>query len=230
MATRLPFLQHLSATDRQRLCELAARFLRSKTFEGAQGLVVTDRMRMTVALQACLLVLHLDVALYDNWHAIILYPGDFRVDREEVDEAGVVHQWSEELAGESWEQGPVILSWEAASAGDEGMNVVLHEFAHKLDMRDGAANGCPPLRADMSPERWTQRFSAAYARFEQALEQDGILWLDDYAAHSPGEFFAVLSEMFFLRPADVRNDMPEVYEELRSFYGQDPVVRYGSSA
>lgn len=223
-AAQLPMLHHLSLSDRARLRSLADRFLRTKTFEGAQGLQVTDRMRAAIALQACLLILNLDFDFYSNWHAVILYPGNFRAGREELDEDGVVHQWSEELTGESWQQGPVILSWDAATHTTGDMNVVLHEFAHKLDMHDGSANGCPPLRADMSPQNWMEVFASAYARFQQALEQDDMLWLDEYAATSPAEFFAVLSEMFFLSPEDVLKDLPEVYQQLKTFYGQDPAA------
>ena len=231
VAALLPILRHLSAADRTRLRELADQFLRTKKFEGARNLVITDPMRGSIALQACLLVLHLDLALYGHWHAIILYPGDFRVHREEMDEDGVVHQWSEELSGESWVQGPVILSWDATASAGQEMNVVLHEFAHKLDMHDGAANGCPPLRSGMSSQTWSQTFAAAYDRFLQSQERDEMLWLDEYAAYSPAEFFAVLSEMFFLRPDKVLRDLPAAYRQLRLYYGLDPAACLcGSSA
>lgn len=224
IGTRAAILRHLTPADHARLGRLIEQFLRAKTFEGAQGLIVTDRMRMEIALQACLLILNLDLEFYASWHAVILYPGDFRVDREVVDEDGVVHRWSEELSGESWEQGPVILSWDAAAQAGPNMNVVLHEFAHKLDMRDGAANGCPPLRAGMSAQEWSDVFAAAFDRFQLALEAGEMLWLDEYAAASPAEFFAVLSEMFFLQPEAVLSDLPEVYRLLRLFYGQDPAT------
>jgi MtfA peptidase len=227
IAAELPVLRHLAPSDHTRLRTLTNWFLRAKTFEGAQGLVVTDRMRVEVALQACLLILNLDIDYYAHWQAIILYPGDFRVDREVMDEDGVVHRWTDTLSGESWDQGPVILSWDTA-ANTNDMNVVLHEFAHKLDMRDGAANGCPPLRAGMSPQAWSQAFAAAYARFQEALEHNAMLWLDEYAAESPAEFFAVLSEMFFLRPADILRDLPDVYAQLKIFYGQDPMAIPGN--
>lgn len=222
VAARLPWLRHLKPSEHKQLHALTEWFLANKTFEGAQGLVVTGAMRVEIAIQACLLILHLDTDYYAGWHAIILYPGDFRVARETTDEDGVVHEWTEELSGESWEQGPVILSWDAAAGAGSEMNVVLHEFAHKLDMRDGAANGCPPLRPGMSLPDWNRAFTDAYDRFHLALEHDEMLWLDDYAAHNPGEFFAVLSEMYFLRPQALQTDMPAVYRQLRLFYGQDP--------
>lgn len=220
----LPYAEALLDTDRKRLRELARRFLRDKTFEGARGLEVTDAMRTTVALQACLLVLNLDLTYYAGWHAIILYPGDFRVHKEEMDETGVVHQWTEELSGESWEHGPVILSWDAAAATTPGFNIVLHEFAHKLDMLNGTADGCPPLPPEIEPQRWTREFADAYEKFCNAAGRNESLWMDPYAAESPAEFFAVLSEQFFLQPDGVWKNMPTLYDLLRSFYRQDPLT------
>lgn len=222
--TTLPYAAALGSADQARLRNLVQRFLREKTFEGASGLEVTDFMRATVALQACLLVLNLDLNYYTGWHAIILYPGDFRVHKEEMDDAGVVHQWTEELSGESWERGPVILSWDAAASPDPGFNIVLHEFAHKLDMLNGTADGCPPLPAEMEPQRWTREFADAYELFCNAVDRNEPLWMDAYAAHSPAEFFAVLSEQFFLQPVNVSRYMPAVYDLLRNFYLQDPLA------
>lgn len=220
---RLPYASALPPADRRRLHDRVVWFLRSKTFEGAAGLVVTDRMRVEIALQACLLILNLNRDHYDGWHAIILYPGDFVVPRETVDEAGVVHEWSEALAGEAWERGPVILSWDATATGGTDMNIVLHEFAHKLDMRDGLANGSPSLPAGLSPHAWAHDFEAAYTAFGRALDRGTPVRLDDYAAESPAEFFAVLSETFFMRPDIVAEDFPALYAHLRGFYRQDPL-------
>jgi Mlc titration factor MtfA (ptsG expression regulator) len=220
---RLPYCRALNAASQTRLRNLVSRFLHAKTFEGAAGLNVTDGMRVHVALQACLLILNLDFDYYAGWQAVILYPGDFRVAKEYADEAGVVHRWHEALSGESWEQGPVILSWDAAVApSDAQTNIVLHEFAHKLDMRNGAADGCPPLPPDLSGAAWTRDFLAAYEQLCDALDHDRPLRIDDYAAESPAEFFAVLSEAFFLAPEAVQSDFPAVYRQLSAFYRQDP--------
>jgi MtfA peptidase len=220
----LPFCQALNADAQERLRNLALRFLHAKTFEGAAGLVITDTMRVHIALQACLLILNLDLDYYAGWQAVILYPGDFRVAKEYVDEAGVVHHWQEELSGESWEQGPVILSWDAAAAPfDAQTNIVLHEFAHKLDMRNGAADGCPPLPPGLSSAAWTHDFLAAYEQLCDALDRGQTIRIDDYAAESPVEFFAVLSEAFFLAPEVVQSDFPAVYRQLSAFYRQDPL-------
>ncbi len=218
-----PYAAALPAPDRERLRQQAGQFLRAKTFEGAGGLVVTDAMRLAVALQACTLILNLDLAYYAGWQAVILYPGDFRVAREQMDEDGVVHQWSEILAGESWQQGPVILSWDTASLPEDGINVVLHEFAHKLDMRNGPADGYPPLPPTINPDDWAHDFQQAYDDFTRAVDRNEAVRLDAYAAESPAEFFAVLSETFFLQPQEVRDDFPAVYDRLRSFYRQDPL-------
>jgi len=221
----LPYYQALGADTQAHLRTLVLRFLRTKTFEGAADLRVTDSMRVHVALQACLLILNLDFDYYAGWHAVILYPGDFRVPKEHVDEAGVVHHWHEELSGESWEQGPVILSWDAIAAPSNARtNIVLHEFAHKLDMRNGIADGCPPLPSGLSRTAWAHDFQAAYRKLCAALDCGEPVGIDDYASESPAEFFAVLSEAFFLTPTAVQSDFPAVYRQLVSFYRQDPLA------
>jgi Mlc titration factor MtfA (ptsG expression regulator) len=221
----LPYCQTLDAVTQLKLRSLVLRFLRAKTFEGAAGLRVTDAMRVHIALQACLLILNLDFDYYAGWQAVILYPGDFRVSKEYVDETGVVHHWREELSGESWERGPVILSWDAAAAPSNGhSNVVLHEFAHKLDIRNGSADGCPPLPPGLSSAAWARDFQAAYAELCAALDRNQPVRIDDYAGESPAEFFAVLSEAFFLTPTIVQSDFPAVYRRLAAFYRQDPLA------
>lgn len=223
----IPYAAALPVPDQQRLRELTLGLLRTKVFEAAAGLQLTDGMRVHVALQACLLILNLDPGYYDGWHGVILYPGDFVVPKEHVDDAGVVHAWTEELAGESWENGPVILSWDASRTADPDMNIVLHEFAHKLDMRDGRADGCPPLPPEISPHAWRRDFRHAYEHFCDAVDQGLSTRLDPYAAESPAEFFAVASEAFFLQSAMLATDFPTIYRRLRTFYGQDPLAIAG---
>lgn len=220
----LPYAAALAAAEQARLRALVTRFLRVKTFEGAAGLTVTDNMRVRIALQACLLIFNLDFDYYAGWRSVILYPGDFRVTRDSVDPDGIVHHWTEELAGESWEYGPVILSWDTISNSGSDMNIVLHEFAHKIDMRDGTADGCPPLPPEISPQLWAHDFLTAYQRLRADLEHGKPSVLDAYAAETPAEFFAVASEMFFLQPAGLASDFPAIYEHLRLFYRQDPVA------
>jgi Mlc titration factor MtfA (ptsG expression regulator) len=207
-----------------KLRELALLFLSEKEFSGAHGLEVTDAMRVSIAAQACLPILELGLDWYAGFSGIVVYPGDFRVRRSHTDEAGVVHEWDDELAGEAMPGGPVVLSWDAA-ANDPGMNVVIHEFAHKLDMANGEADGLPPLHAGMDRAAWAAAFREAYEGFCDALERDKETWLDPYAAEHPSEFFAVISEAFFEDPAETRRRYPDVYDQLKLFYRQDPLSR-----
>lgn len=221
--SQLPYCLALDSTAQARLRVLSNQFLEVKTFETAAGLALTDEMRAHIAAQACLLILNLGLDYYAGWQSVILYPGDFRVPKEEVDEIGVVHQWQEDLSGEAWQQGPVILSWQAtASPSTYHSNIVLHEFAHKIDMRDGRADGCPPLPTGMSEKTWANAFSKAYASFCAQLDAGQATQIDDYAGESPAEFFAVLSEAFFVSPAILQAEFPDIYRQLQTFYRQDP--------
>ena len=212
----LPFIR-----DSRKLRDLVLLFLAEKEFSGAHGFEITDAIRVSIAAQACLPILELGLDWYSGWSGIVVYPGDFRVRRSEVDEAGVLHEWDDELAGEAMPGGPVVLSWDAA-AHDPLINVVLHEFAHKLDMLSGAANGMPPLHPGMDRKAWHAAFAEAYEGFGDALERGKDTWLDPYAAEHPSEFFAVVSEAFFQHPAEIKRRYPDVYEQLRLFYRQDP--------
>jgi hypothetical protein len=212
----MPFLR-----GGQKLKDLVILFLAEKEFAGAHDIEVTDAMRVAIAAQACLPVLELGLDWYRGWQGVVVYPGDFRVHREEVDEHGVTHEWEDELAGEAFPGGPVVLSWDAA-AHDPAMNVVIHEFAHKLDMLNGAPDGLPPLHAGMDRRAWTAAFAAAYRGFCAALERGRDTWLDPYAAENPSEFFAVVSEAFFTEAAETHRRYPDVYDQLRLFYRQDP--------
>ena len=225
----LPFLAIYDAEEIARLRDKVVLFLNAKTIIGAQGHEVTPLQRVVIAIQACVLVLNLDLAHYDGWESVVVYPGEFVPDWEWEDEAGVVHRNDEPMAGEAMFRGPVVLSWPdvAASAdwNDAGMNLVIHEFAHKLDMKNGDANGCPPLPAGMSMGTWRKALVAAYDDF--CARQDGgeDTAIDPYAAESPAEFFAVLSEVFFVEPALLHDEYPDVYEQFSRFYRQDPAVR-----
>jgi Mlc titration factor MtfA (ptsG expression regulator) len=220
----LPFLGELERDDAARLRELTLLFLAEKAFSGAQGLEPTDAMRVAIAAQASLLILNLGLDWYDDWVGIVVYPGDFRVRRRDVDDTGVVHEWNDTLAGEAMPGGPVVLSWDSAAHATE-MNVVVHEFAHKLDMRNGAADGLPPLHADMDRRAWHDAFRVAYDGVCDAIDRGRETWLDPYAAEHPSEFFAVLSEAFFEQPQETRRRYPDVYDQLRLFYRQDPARR-----
>ena len=205
-----------------KLRELALLFLAEKEFSGAHALELTDVMRVSIAAQACTPILELGLDWYRGWRGIVVYPGDFRVRRQEVDEDGVVHEWEDDLAGEAMPGGPVVLSWDAA-AHDPAINVVIHEFAHKLDMRNGVADGMPPLHPGMDRNAWKTAFEAAYQGFCDALERGKDTWLDPYAAEHPSEFFAVISEAFFSEPRETKRRYPDVYDQLKLFYRQDPL-------
>lgn len=253
---QLPFLDRLDGDERTRLKVLCERLLARKPVSGAKGFEVSDEIAVLVAAQACVLVLNLDLTLYEDMSAVIVFPDAFGVRQQHVDEAGVVHEWEEELAGEAVEQGgAVALSWfdvELQQEPGATHNIVIHEFAHKIDMGRGAANGCPPFLENLHDPAelhdWPQVFSAAYEdfcnrvdRLEAALPPDfdadhaehadrydelaAGLPLDPYASRDPAEFFAVASEAFFVAPLPLAAAYPEVYRKLSAYYRQDPLAR-----
>jgi MtfA peptidase len=226
---RLPFLRIYTDAELLRLREKVVLFLDAKGIVGAQGHAVTPLQRVIIAIQACVLVLNLDAAYFDGFENVIVYPGEFVPGWEWEDEAGVVHRNDAPLAGEAMPGGPVVLSWPDVEAGadweDAGMNLVIHEFAHKIDMRDGEANGCPPLPPGMSVAEWRAAFGAAYEDFCSRVDRGEDTAIDPYAAESPAEFFAVLSEVFFADPELLHDEYPDVYAQLTGFYRQDPAPR-----
>lgn len=255
---RLPFLDRLDEEELARLKALAETLLAAKGMRAAGGLELSDEIATLVAAQAALPVLNLSLDLYDDMATIIVYPSAFIVPFSEFDEDGVVHEWQEPLAGEALHAGgAVVLSWEDSEDQGDGCNVVIHEFAHKIDMANGDANGCPPFLAafhrDMSPARWQEDFSAAYTDFcgrvdalERSLpagfdpdhEADAAWYdelaqdlpLDPYAASNPAEFFAVASEAFFVQPGPLAADYPAIYRLLAQYYRQDPLSPAPDSA
>jgi hypothetical protein len=229
---RFPFTRGLSVEERKRLQELTILFLHDKQFSTAHGLQLTEAMRLHVAVQACILILNLGIEFYRGWNEIIVYPAEFVPRHQYTDEIGVVHQGDEAYAGEAWLHGPVILSW-ANVAGTEypdGVNVVIHEFAHKLDMLNGSANGYPPLHRGMSRPAWVEAFAAAYKDLCTRVDRGEDTVIDPYASESPAEFFAVLSEAFFELPDLVEEEYPRVYAQLSQFYRQDPLARAGRTS
>jgi len=220
---------HLSAQERHRLRRLSSLFLQRKQIVGAGDQQVTDYQRAVIAAQACLPILELDLSDYDGWTEIILYPDAFYAPHERIDESGLVHRQQRLLDGEAWDRGPLILSWKDARPSRRhhrlGDNVVIHECAHKLDMQNGAANGMPPLHRDMDRREWTRVFSASYRRLLRQIERHRHTAIDPYAAESPAEFFAVVSEEFFEAPARLHQAEPRVYRQLRLYYRQDPLSR-----
>lgn len=230
---RRPLFDGLEAADRARLKDLAGRLLADKSFSGAAGAEVDGGMATTIAAYACLPVLNLGYGWYEGWSGIVVYPAEFAYDGEQVDETGIVHHVRHIRSGEAWEGGPMVLSWQdvACSGLAEGFNLVIHEFAHKLDMRSGAANGCPPLHAGMDKTIWAQAFQSAYDDFCRRVDDGEEPEIDPYAADSPAEFFAVLSEYFFEAPDILVRSYPSVYRQLVQFFRQDTLARLqGTSA
>lgn len=223
----LPLLSGMSDDELERLRELVLLFLHEKELVAAGGYALSDDMRVKIAAQACLPILNLGLDYYAGWVSVIVYPDEFVPEYEFMDEDGVVHQMREPMIGESWERGPVILSAaDVVGSGEHnGVNVVIHEFAHKLDMLNGAPDGFPPLHREMDRAAWAQAFSVAFEDFSAKVESGTETMIDPYAVESPAEFFAVMSETFFEVPHTLRQEYPEVYRQLAAFFRQDPAAR-----
>ncbi len=220
----LPVLKRLDAAQRGRLADLAVLFLHEKRFEAVAGAALQPDQMGSIALQASLPLLGLRGDWYRPWTTVLVYPGGFLASREYEDEFGVVHQEDAPLIGEAWEGGPLILSLEDAVDPEPGTCVVIHECAHKLDMREGAVNGLPPLPREMPVERWAAAFEGAYNALREAEARGKEPMMDPYAAEDPGEFFAVAVETFYADPAGLREAFPEVYGQLRAFFAFDPLT------
>ena len=246
----LPFLARLTSEERCRLRTLAGQLLASKQMSAAADLELTSAMQVNIAAQACLPVLNLGLDWYRGWKSIVVYPSEFLVPRSITDDDGVVHEYVEPIAGEAWDGGPLVLSWEDAqqTGGTAGAaySVVIHEFVHKIDLLDGEADGVPPLAAtykNLQVDHWRSVLSQSYDRFAAELElidaalPDDLdpesdeadryyqhLPLDPYAAQDEAEFFAVSSEAFFVAPQRLRAAFPDWYALLAQFFQQDPLA------
>lgn len=226
---RVPLVRRLPAHLQLQLKKHMQVFIAEKAFIGCAGLLVTEEMQVVIAAQACLLLLNRPTDYFGNVRQILVYPGAFVVQRTTTDSSGVQQDHREVLAGESWSQGQVILSWhdtlEGAAVADDGRNVVIHEFAHQLDQENGAPQGAPPPapgNTDYNAKRWSQVFQAAFAAL-QSQEQQGYQGLiSHYGALDPAEFFAVVSEVFFEQAQALAQYDPALYRELCSYYQVDP--------
>jgi Mlc titration factor MtfA (ptsG expression regulator) len=225
----LPFLANLAVDEQNRLKKLAEAFLAEKEFSTAGGLVLSDEICVAIAAQGCLPILELGLSAYRNWVGIVVYPDEFVVSRQIEDDDGVVHEFDDVLSGEAWEGGPLLISWHDVQLAGSGYNVVIHEFAHKLDMLNGEADGIPALHAGLRETEWIAAFSAAYDDFCQRVDRDEETDIDPYASENPAEFFAVLSENFFETPNLLAAEYPDVYAMLKAFYRQDPLARKPTS-
>jgi Mlc titration factor MtfA (ptsG expression regulator) len=224
---RFPFLADLPPADAARLRAFTGEFLDGKEFHGAQGFTITDEVAVCIAAQAVLPVLHLGLAWYDDFVGIVVHPGEVMARRELMDEDGVVHNYDEVLVGEAMENGPVMLSWhDVAQAGEsaqDGYNVVIHEFAHKIDMRDGAADGCPPMPSKQAREAWMAVLEPEWEAFREKVtiaERFGgePTWLDTYGAEAISEFFAVACEAYFVNRARFGEEFPALVPLFDGFF------------
>lgn len=217
----------LSEPNTETLRGLCERFLAGKTFSAAAGHQLTDRQRLAIAALACLPVLHLGFGWLSGWREVIVYPGEFRVRREHHDEvSGVVTEHADDLIGEAWEHGPLVLSWVDVATDLahplDGCNVVVHEIAHKLDALDGALNGVPRLPSHLPRREWLAAMQPAFDALADAVERGRDNLIDPYAAESVEEFFAVVSELHFSDPGTLRRAAPQVATVLARLYdGKD---------
>jgi hypothetical protein len=221
----LPFLEALTVDEKKRLKSLVEAFLAEKQFSAAGGLELDDAICVAIAAQGCLPVLELGLSAYRDWVGIVVYPDEFVVPRRIEDEDGVVHEYDDVLAGESWQGGPLIVSWHDATLAGAGYNVVIHEFAHKLDMLDGEADGVPALHSGLTRVAWDAVFLPAWDDFCARVDAGEETIIDPYAGESPAEFFAVVSEHFFETPDVVAGEYPALYALFRAYYRQDPLAR-----
>jgi MtfA peptidase len=224
---RYPFIAQRPASELAQLRELSARFLATKEFHGAQGFVITDRVALSIAVQAVLPVLHLGLDWYDDFVGIVVHLDEVVARRTQTDEDGVEHHYHEVLAGEAMEGGPVMLNWrdvdEAGASAESGYNVVIHEFIHKIDMRDGRPDGCPPLPSRAAREQWLAVMQAQYEAFREKTiiaERFGgdATWLDPYGATSIDEFFAVACEAYFVNRGRFDTEFPSLSPLFTSFF------------
>ena len=219
---QLPWVAALDRSRRERLQLLAAQFLRQKTLTPLGGLELDPGQRLQLAALCCLPLLEFGQAGLRGWSQLLVYPDAFRVQRSHQDAHGVLHEWDDELIGEAWERGPVILSWADVradiAAPRDGYCVVAHEIAHKLDALDGAMDGTPPLPRDWQ-RQWANDFQRAYEALCADVDAGRETEIDPYAAESPEEFFAVCTEHHFSNAATLRKAMPEVAAHLQRFYG-----------
>ena len=222
LARNVPLYGRLAEDDRRELRGHIRVFLAEKHFEGCGGLALTDEIKLTIAAQACLLLLHRETDYYRKLVTILVYPSAYLARSVEVLGGGLVLEGEEGRLGEAWGQGVVVLSWDDVRTGasdiKDGHNVVLHEFAHQLDQEDGVADGAPVLDRRSRYVAWARVLGAEY----EGLRRGGKSVLDRYGATKPAEFFAVATECFFEKPAQMKRKHPELYAELSAYYHLDP--------
>lgn len=217
------WFQRLPRGDRPRLEQRIQIFLAEKKFEGCGGQKITDEVRVTVAAHACLLLLHREDDYFPRLQSILVYPTSYWGRKEEPGPAGTVAEYDEARLGESWKHGTIVLSWEDVREAGDGVNVVLHEFAHQLDLANEEMDGVPEL-ADGAYADWARVMEREFERLKRDEARGIETVIDPYGAEEPAEFFAVTTEVFFEDAVALKREHPELYEQLRRFYRQDPAA------
>ena len=231
---RYPLYSRLSAADREELEADIKIFLAGKRFEGCGGQEITDEVRVLIAAQACLLLLHRDTDCYPLLHSILVYPSSYVARTQHWEKDGTITEGVQARGGESWSHGAVVLAWDGAFAGavelNKGRNLVLHEFAHQLDEEDGIADGAPLLSGSNlwqvrhRYQTWARVLSEEFQELRRATADGQETVLDTYGAKNPAEFFAVATEAFFEKPGRLKERHPALYDQLKEFYRQDPLL------
>lgn len=224
----VPFVRYLPLADRDELERHIQVFLAEKHFEGAGGLKVTDTIRVTIAAQACVLLLHRKTDYYPGLYSIIVYPHAYFARQLKRDAAGIMTEAMQPRLGESWKRGAIVLSWDDVRSGaadiHDGHNVVFHEFAHQLDAEDGETDGAPILPRRSQYVAWARILGQEYERLQREVGCGEETLLDQYGATNPAEFFAVATEFFFEKPLQLKERIPHLYDELSLYYKQDPAA------
>ncbi|NVJ68393.1 MAG: zinc-dependent peptidase [Gammaproteobacteria bacterium] len=222
----LPFFYKMPADLQLQLKDKMQIFLAEKAFVGRQGQAINDEVRVTIAAQACLLLLNRNTDFYPFLKTIVVYPAAFITQHEQYDSSGIKTKDARVLLGESWTRGQVILSWRDSASGgadfEDGHNLVIHEFAHQLDGESGVTNGAPPLNKDQSYQEWSKVLSQEFQKLQNQARTGQDSFLDKYGATNPAEFFAVTSEVFFEKPKELKELHPALFSQLEQYYQIDP--------
>ncbi|HKP05116.1 MAG TPA: M90 family metallopeptidase [Chthoniobacterales bacterium] len=226
---RVRYYRLLSSEEQTDLRRLIRVFLAEKRFEGCGGLEITDEIRVTIAAQACILLLNREHDYYSGLHSVLVYPSWYVAPAQFVDPVGVVHEGEQSRLGEAWLRGSIVLAWDEvrqdARDFQDGYNVTFHEFAHQLDQQDGSFDGAPILEKSSHYRSWARVLRKEYDALTRAAERGQETLIDQYGATDPAEFFAVVTEAFFEMPRALNEEHPELYSELKKFYRQDTLAR-----
>jgi Mlc titration factor MtfA (ptsG expression regulator) len=225
----VPYYRYLTSDEKSELHGHVQVFIHEKEFEGCEGLVVTDEIKVTIAAQACILLLHRDTDYFPDMTSILVYPHAYFSYTSRYRGGGIVEEGVQGRLGESWKRGPIVLSWDDVLRGakdpHDGRNVVFHEFAHELDSESGAMDGAPDLPKATMYTAWARVLGHEYKSLLEDLMKNHKHLIDAYGATNPAEFFAVVTEAFFEKPLQLKQHHPELYEQFKLFYQQDPANR-----